>query len=193
MEPTKQIEELTLGKEEIISMAKNIETQYLTFAEMLELRLKQTLFLNDGLETYSLKDIISAKAVNEVAVALHGLIINMEDIKNLVNTINSQYPELYEKYSQYLEVSKNNIENVDLDLLGANIIDVMQPYLKSTTDASNKIDVLTETYATEVQVKIETMLNTLAKANIYLDKLAAIETEANEKNEVKGEIENGNK
>lgn len=180
MKPTKETEELSLNKEEIISLAKNIETQYLTFAEMVETRLAQTIFISEGLEKYSLKDFVSSKTVNDIAVALHGLIVNMEDIKSLIININNQYPELYKKYSDFLEISENNIENVDLDLLGANIIDIMQPYLKATTDASNKIDILTETYTTEVQVKLETIINTLAKANIHLDKLESIEAEIKE-------------
>lgn len=183
MENTTTPTELTLAKDEIISLAKNIKTQYLTFGEMLELRLEQVLFINDGLETYSLKDIISPKTINEVAVALHGLIVNMEDIKNLVIRIENQSPALNDTYGKYLELSENNTENADLDLLGANIIDMMQPYLKDTTDASNKIDILTETYAVEVQVKIETAINSLANANIYLEKLGAMEDELNKKEE----------
>lgn len=169
--------ELSLKKEDIVDMAKNIEKQYLTLAEMIKQRSHQTLFLNEGLEKYSLKDFISAETLNKIAVALHGIIVNMEDIKVSISKINLEYPVIAEKYSKYLELE--NVENPeeDMDLLAAELIDAMQPYLKITTDTSNKIDVLTETYTTEVQIKIETVLNTLAKANIFLDKLALAEEE----------------
>ena len=109
----------------------------------------------------------------------------MEDIKQLINRIDAQSPELYKKYSEYLEASENNTENIDLDLMGANVIDLMQPYLKSTTDASNKLDLLTETYTTEVQIKLDTIINTLSKANIFLEELEK------EENRIKEELENG--
>lgn len=185
MEPTKQNEELTLSKEEIISLSENIKTQYGTVADLIETRINQTLFLNDGLEKYSLKNIVSDTTLNDIAVALHGLVVNMEDIKQLINRIDAQSPELYKKYSEYLEVSENNTENIDLDLMGANVIDLMQPYLKSTTDASNKLDLLTETYTTEVQIKLDTIINTLSKANIFLEELEK------EENRIKEELENG--
>lgn len=180
LDTSKNNTDLILDKEEIISLSKNIDDQYRTLAEIVETRLHQTLFINEGLEKYSLKDFVSSKMVNDIAVALHGMIVNMEDVKLLISKIHAQYPELYENYSNYLELLEVENPGRDMDIYAAEIHDMLQPYLKATMDTSNKIDVLTETYTIEVQAKLDTIINTLAKANIYLDQLEKAENEINE-------------
>lgn len=170
-------EALALKKEQIIELATNVKQQFVTFSEICKTRIEQLMALDHIAKELSMQDMIPDKTIEDAGVSMHGIIVNMDEIDVLINKVENMKTPLYDKYEKYLQLlecvnaGETIPEGIDMDIEEAELQDLMQPYLRDTTDISNKIDILTETYTVEVQVPIERILNNLANADRHVEKL----------------------
>lgn len=166
---TEELQNLQVDKNTISELASNLAKQHSSLVGLLNTRIQQLDFFYNNLEKYNLNEIISRKEIETIIVSAHGLSINIEDTKASIDKLD--YSKLFEKYDSYISASVENNDNIDLDILGAEIHDEMQGFFKDTESIGAIIDVLTETYTTEVQIKIDGILRRIKIAN---DKLEVI-------------------
>lgn len=166
---TEELQNLQVDKNTISELASNLAKQHNSLVGLLNTRIQQLDFFYHNLEKYNLNEIVSRKEIEAIIVSTHGLSINIEDAKASIDKLD--YSKLFEKYDSYISASVENNDNIDLDILGAEIHDEMQGFFKDTESIGAIIDVLTETYTTEVQIKIDGILRRIKTAN---DKLEVI-------------------
>ena len=169
VETTEELQDLQVDKNVISELASNLAKQHSSLVGLLNTRIMQLNFFYNDLEKYNLNEIVSRKEIEAIIVSAHGLSINIEDAKASIDKLD--YSKLFEKYDSYISASVENNDNIDLDILGAEIHDEMQGFFKDTESIGAIIDVLTETYTTEVQIKIDGILRRIKTAN---DKLEVI-------------------
>ncbi len=166
-EKTEELQDLQVDKNTIEELASNLAKQHSSLAGLLNTRIMQLDFFYNNLKKYKLDEIINAKEIETIIISTHGLSINIEDVK--LNIDKLDYSKLFEKYDSYISASVDNKDNIDLDVLGAEIHDEMQSFFKDTESIGAIIDVLTETYTTEVQIKIDGILRRIRIANDNLE------------------------
>ncbi len=166
-EKTEELQDLQVDKNTIEELASNLAKQHSSLAGLLNTRIMQLDFFYNNLKKYKLDEIINAKEIETIIISTHGLSINIEDVK--LNIDKLDYSKLFEKYDSYISASVENKDNIDLDILGAEIHDEMQSFFKDTESIGAIIDVLTETYTTEVQIKIDGILRRIRIANDNLE------------------------
>lgn len=167
VETTEGLQDLQVDKNVISELASNLAKQHSSLVVLLNTRIMQLDFFYNNLEKYKLDEIVSRKEIESIIVSAHGLSINIEDAKTNIDKLD--YSKLFEKYDSYISASTENNEDIDLDILGAEIHDEMQGFFKDTETIGGAIDVLTEIYTTEVQIKIDGILRRIKTANDRLE------------------------
>lgn len=167
VETTEGLQDLQVDKNVISELASNLAKQHSSLVVLLNTRIMQLDFFYNNLEKYKLDEIVSRKEIESIIVSAHGLSVNTEDAKTNIDKLD--YSKLFEKYDSYISASVENNEDIDLDILGAEIHDEMQGFFKDTESIGGAIDVLTEIYTTEVQIKIDGILRRIKTANDRLE------------------------
>ena len=162
-----EVQNLQVDKTVIENLSKNLIKQHNSLVELLDTRLQQLSFFYNNLKEYKLNEIISYAELDFIIKKAHGLSINIEDVKTRLDKIN--YSKLFEKYDTYIAALTDNKDDIDLDILGAEIHDEMQSFFKDTSEIGSIIDVLVETYTVEVQVKLDSILRRIKNENDRLE------------------------